>query len=67
MDRLAIFILLAVTARLNEQVKRTIKRFPKHFMFQLTEQEKVKVVANCDHFQKLNYIYSQIGNFILYL
>ena len=28
------------TKRLNEQVKRNIKRFPQHFMFQLTEQEK---------------------------
>jgi predicted XRE-type DNA-binding protein len=43
------------TKRLNEQVKRNIKRFPKHFMFQLTEQEKDKVVANCDHLQNLKY------------
>jgi len=27
------------TKRLNEQVKRNIDRFPKHFMFQLTNQE----------------------------
>jgi len=27
------------TGRLNEQVKRNIKRFPKDFMFQLTEKE----------------------------
>ncbi|MDX2112909.1 MAG: ORF6N domain-containing protein [Alphaproteobacteria bacterium] len=27
------------TKRLNEQVKRNIERFPKHFMFQLTHQE----------------------------
>lgn len=27
------------TKRLNEQVKRNIDRFPKHFMFQLTKQE----------------------------
>ena len=39
------------TKRLNEQVKRNIKRFPHHFMFQLTKQEKDKVVANCDHLQ----------------
>ena len=43
------------TKRLNEQVKRNIKRFPKHFMFQLTEEEKEKVVANCDHLQNLKY------------
>ncbi|HYW96370.1 MAG TPA: ORF6N domain-containing protein [Bacteroidales bacterium] len=43
------------TRRLNEQVKRNIKRFPKHFMFQLTEHEKDKVVAICDHLQNLKY------------
>ena len=43
------------TKRLNEQVKRNIKRFPCNFMFQLTEKEKEKVVANCDHLQNLKY------------
>ena len=43
------------TKRLNEQVKRNVKRFPKHFMFQLTVQEKDKVVAICDHLQNLKY------------
>jgi hypothetical protein len=43
------------TKRLNEQVKRNVKRFPGHFMFQLTEIEKEKVVANCDHLQNLKY------------
>jgi len=43
------------TKRLNEQVKRNIKRFPKNFMFQLNESEKDKVVANCDHLQNLKY------------
>jgi hypothetical protein len=37
------------TKRLNEQVKRNRNRFPEDFMFQLTEKEKVEVVANCDH------------------
>ena len=37
------------TKRLNEQVKRNIKRFPEDFMFRLTEREKQEVVANCDH------------------
>jgi len=37
------------TKRLNEQVKRNRKRFPEDFMFQLTEEEKEEVVANCDH------------------
>ncbi|NCT95350.1 MAG: ORF6N domain-containing protein [Chitinophagaceae bacterium] len=43
------------TKRLNEQVKRNLKRFPADFMFQLTEEEKGKVVANCDHLQNLKY------------
>ena len=43
------------TKRLNEQVKRNIKRFPENFMFQLTEQEKDKGVANCDQLKKLKY------------
>jgi len=37
------------TKRLNEQVKRSRERFPAHFMFQLTAEEKNEVVANCDH------------------
>jgi hypothetical protein len=43
------------TFRLNEQVKRNISRFPEDFMFQLTEDEKQKVIANCDHLEKLKY------------
>ncbi len=43
------------TSRLNEQVKRNIDRFPKDFMFQLTDEEKQEVIANCDHFEKLKF------------
>ena len=43
------------TKRLNEQVKRNIKRFPDDFMFRLTEQEKQEVVANCDHLRLLKF------------
>jgi hypothetical protein len=43
------------TKRLNEQVKRNISRFPDDFMFQLTQDEKAEVVANCDHLNKLKY------------
>lgn len=43
------------TKRLNEQVKRNIKRFPEDFMIQLTGNEKAQVVANCDHLRKLKY------------
>jgi hypothetical protein len=41
--------------RLNEQVKRNSERFPKRFRFQLTDDEKLKLVANCDRFEKLKY------------
>ena len=43
------------TRRLNEQVKRNRKRFPKDFMFQLTADEKSEVIANCDHLEKLKF------------
>lgn len=43
------------TKRLNEQVKRNRDRFPKDFIFQLTEREKREVVANCDHLKKLKF------------
>ena len=43
------------TKRLNEQVKRNIDRFPDDFMFQLTENEKAEVVANCDHLKRLKF------------
>jgi hypothetical protein len=43
------------TKRLNEQVKRNVKRFPIDFIFQLTPQEKSEVVAKCDHLDNLKY------------
>jgi hypothetical protein len=43
------------TKRLNEQVKRNRDRFPPDFMFQLTDQEKAEVVANCDHLLRLKF------------
>ena len=39
--------------RLNEAVKRNIKRFPDDFMFRLTKDEFAEVVAKCDHLQNL--------------
>ncbi len=41
------------TKRLNEQVKRNKDRFPDNFMFQLSVEEKIEVVANCDHLKNL--------------
>lgn len=41
--------------RLNEQVKRNIERFPPHFRFQLSDDEKNELVANCDRFEMLKH------------
>lgn len=43
------------TKRLNESVKRNKERFPKDFMFQLTENEKKELVAICDRFKILKH------------
>ena len=43
------------TKRLNEQVKRNVKRFPESFRFQLSDKEKKELVANCDRFEKLKH------------
>ena len=40
---------------LNQAVKRNNKRFPEDFMFQLTQEEKIDVVANCDHLVNLKF------------
>lgn len=36
------------TKVLKQQVKRNIERFPDDYMFELTETERNKPVANCD-------------------
>ncbi|MCL2800273.1 MAG: ORF6N domain-containing protein [Treponema sp.] len=43
------------TYRLNEAVKRNMKRFPEDFMFQLTKDEFNEVIANCDHLKNLKF------------
>jgi len=43
------------TKRLNEQVKRNPGRFPSDFMFKLTEEEKLEVVAKCDRLARLKF------------
>jgi hypothetical protein len=41
--------------KLNQAVKRNIKRFPDDFMFRLIKDEFEEVVTNCDHlFKNLN-------------
>ena len=51
---LAVFYEVSTKA-LNQAVKRNIERFPSDFMFQLTRDEKTKLVTDCDHLQKLKY------------
>lgn len=43
------------TKKLNQAVKRNIKRFPVDFMFQLTDEEQKELVTNCDHLKNLKY------------
>jgi ORF6N domain len=43
------------TKRLNEQVKRNAKRFPEDFMFQLTREEKQRLMENYEYLNRLKY------------
>ena len=43
------------TKVLNQAVRRNKERFPEDFMFQLNKNEKVEVVTNCDHLEKLKF------------
>jgi hypothetical protein len=43
------------TKALNQAVKRNIHRFPEHFMFQLTSEEKDELVTKCDRFKPLKH------------
>lgn len=43
------------TSRLNQQVNRNIARFPEAFRFQLTTEERDKVIAICNNLQSLKY------------
>lgn len=43
------------TKALNQAVKRNSHRFPEDFYFQLTQNEKEKVVTDCDHLKKLRF------------
>ena len=55
------------TKVLNQAVKRNIERFPDDFRFQLTDNEKIELVTNCDRFIKLKhsstnpYVYTEQG------
>ena len=43
------------TKVLNQAVKRNIERFPERFMFQLTDNEMIKLVTICDRFKLLKH------------
>ena len=43
------------TKRLNEQVRRNIKRFKSSYRFQLTAEETAEVIANCNRLQPLRF------------
>lgn len=43
------------TKVLNQAVKRNIKRFPEHFRFEISNQEKDELVTNCDRFNGLKH------------
>ncbi len=43
------------TKVLNQAVKRNVQRFPEDFMFQLTKNEVLEVVTNCDHLSLLKF------------
>lgn len=43
------------TKRLNEQVKRNLKRFPKDFMFQITKEEKEEIILHFEHLNSLKF------------
>ncbi len=54
------------TFRLNEQVKRNIKRFPEDFMFQLTKQEFDNLISQIaisswGGTRKLPYVFTELG------
>jgi hypothetical protein len=51
------------TKALNQAVKRNLERFPKRFCFQLTEEEKIELVTNCDRLSKLKHSGFQINCF----
>ena len=43
------------TKVLKQQVKRNINRFPPDFMFELTKEETVQLVTNCDRLSSLKH------------
>ncbi len=59
------------TKRLNEQVRRNIKRFPYHFMFELTQEEadslrsQIATLKRGEHLKYLPYAFTEHGILML--
>ena len=59
------------TKRLNEQVKRNLKRFPDDFMFQITKEEKEEIILQFEHLNGLKfspvlpYVFTEHGAIML--
>ena len=43
------------TKKMNQAVKRNLKRFPEDFMFQLNDNEQLELVTNCDRLKNLKH------------
>jgi hypothetical protein len=43
------------TKALNQAIKRNSNRFPEEFRFQLTKNEKIELVTNCDRLESLKH------------
>lgn len=54
-DRDLAYLYNVETKVLNQAVKRNISRFPESFRFQLSDDEKEKLVTNCDRFKSLKH------------
>lgn len=44
------------TRTLNQKVKRNVARFPERFRFQLTKQELLELITNCDRFETMKHV-----------
>jgi hypothetical protein len=65
-DRDLASLYMVPTARLNEQVKRNIKRFPNHYMFQLTKEEMSNLISqfatsSWGGLRKLPFVFTEQG------
>ncbi|MBX9599323.1 MAG: ORF6N domain-containing protein [Burkholderiales bacterium] len=43
------------TKEINQAVSQNPEKFPSEYVFKLTTEEKIEVVTNCDHLEKLKF------------